>query len=77
MGAKVGPEEDKELNPYAGRWVALVRGKIVAQGATADQAAESARQIRSKEAPEIVFVPDTQTFFDNPLFECNSEEFTP
>ena len=69
MGAKIGPDEDKELTPYAGRWVALVRGKIVAQGATADQAAESARQLRSKEAPEIVFVPDTQTFFDNPIFE--------
>lgn len=69
MGAKIGPDQDKELTPYAGRWVARVRGKIVAQGATADQAAESARQIRSEEAPEIVFVPDTQTFFDNPLFE--------
>jgi len=69
MGVKIGPDEDKELTPYAGRWVARVRGKIVAQGATADQAAESARQMRSKEAPEIVFVPDTQTFFENPIFE--------
>jgi tRNA nucleotidyltransferase/poly(A) polymerase len=60
-------EDDKDLTPYAGRWVALVRGKIVAQGDTAEIAAHTARQSRTKETLEIVFVPDPHTSFDNPL----------
>lgn len=60
-------EDEKDLTPYAGRWVARVRGKIVAQGDTAEIAARAARQSRTKEAPEIVFVPDPHTAFDNPL----------
>jgi tRNA nucleotidyltransferase/poly(A) polymerase len=60
-------EDDKDLTPYAGRWVARVRGKIVAQGDTAEIAAHAARQSRTKEALEIVFVPDPHTSFENPL----------
>jgi tRNA nucleotidyltransferase/poly(A) polymerase len=63
-------DDEKDLTPYAGRWVARVRGKIVAQGETAEKAAHSARQSRSKEAPEIVYIPDPHTLFDNPLFEA-------
>lgn len=61
-------DDQKDLTPYAGRWVARVRGKIVAQGETAEDAAHAARQSRTKEAPEIVFVPDPRTLFDNPIF---------
>jgi hypothetical protein len=61
-------DDEKDLTPYAGRWVARVRGKIIAQGETADQAAQSARQSRPKENPEIVFIPDPHTLFNNPLF---------
>ncbi len=61
-------DDEKDLTPYAGRWVARVRGKVVAQGETADDAAQAARQSRTKEAPEIVFVPDPLTLFDNPIF---------
>ena len=63
-------EDDKDLTPYAGRWVARVRGRIVAQGETAEIAAHAARQSRTKEAPEIVFVPDPHTSFDTPLLEA-------
>jgi tRNA nucleotidyltransferase/poly(A) polymerase len=59
--------EDKELSPYAGRWVARVRGKIVAQGRTSDEAEKSARQNRPKELPVIEFVPPADTPFSNPM----------
>jgi putative nucleotidyltransferase with HDIG domain len=42
--------------PYAGRWVALVRGKVVAQGATREEAFNAARASRRKEKAEIVFM---------------------
>ena len=44
-------------SPYAGRWVARVRGKIVAQGGTPEQALQSAKKIRHKERPEIIYIP--------------------
>ena len=48
---------DPVLSPYYGRWVALVRGKIVAQGETREQVFQSARLSRRKEQPEIRFMP--------------------
>lgn len=42
---------------YAGRWVARLRGRIIAQGGTPDQA-RRASQSRYKEMPEIVFMPN-------------------
>ena len=44
-------------SPYAGRWVARVRGKIVAQGGTPEQALQTAQKIRHQERPEIIYVP--------------------
>ncbi len=44
-------------NAYAGRWVARVRGKIIAQGGTPEQARRAA-QSRFKETPEIIFMPN-------------------
>jgi poly(A) polymerase len=46
--------EDEEL--YAGRWVARMRGRIIAQGGTPSQA-RSAAQSRYKETPEIIYMP--------------------
>jgi tRNA nucleotidyltransferase/poly(A) polymerase len=43
-------------NAYAGRWVACVRGRIIAQGGTPEQARRAA-QSRFKETPEIIFMP--------------------
>ena len=51
--------QSDEAIAYAGRWVALVRGKIIAQGATRDQAFHAARQSRSKEEVEIRYMPVT------------------
>jgi len=43
-------------SPYAGRWVARLRGKIVAQGETPEQALLAAQHARHKERPEIIFM---------------------
>ncbi len=43
-------------SPYTGRWVARVRGKIIAQGLTPDEALRAAQQSRHKEKPEIIFM---------------------
>ncbi len=44
-------------SPYAGRWVARLRGKIIAQGGTPQQAYRAAKKSRHKEKPEIVYMP--------------------
>jgi len=44
-------------SPYAGRWVARVRGKIVGQGGTPEQALHAAQKSRHKEKPEIIYMP--------------------
>ncbi len=47
-----------ESNPsYAGRWVARVRGRIIAQGGTPEQALRASQGTRHKEKPEIVYMP--------------------
>lgn len=65
------PPEDAtpDPHPYAGRWVALVRGQVVAHGATPDQARRAAKQSRPKETPEIHFMPFPDSPFDSPLLE--------
>ncbi len=44
-------------SPYAGRWVARVHGRIVAQGGTPEQALHAAQISRHKEKPEIIYMP--------------------
>jgi tRNA nucleotidyltransferase/poly(A) polymerase len=44
-------------SPYAGRWVARVRGRIVGQGGTPRQALHAAQKSRHKEKPEIIYMP--------------------
>jgi len=49
------PELD--LRPYAGLWVALIRGRVVGVGLTAEEARTAAKLARPKEEPVIRFVP--------------------
>ncbi len=42
---------------YAGRWVAMVRGRVIAQGGTPEEALRASQSNRFKERPEIVFMP--------------------
>ncbi len=52
------PEESREpISPYAGRWVARLNGRIIAQGGTPEQALRAAKTSRHKERPEIHFMP--------------------
>ena len=48
---------DDSQSAYAGRWVARVRGRIVAQGGTPEQALHAAQKSRHKEKPEIIYMP--------------------
>lgn len=52
---------------YAGRWVARLHGKIVAQGRTPEEARRAAQHIRHKENPEITFMPPAQDFSESLL----------
>jgi putative nucleotidyltransferase with HDIG domain len=47
---------EQSPSPYIGRWVARVRGKVVAQGDTPEQALRASQQSRHKERPEIIFM---------------------
>jgi tRNA nucleotidyltransferase/poly(A) polymerase len=52
------PDEPQvPASPYAGRWVARLHGKIIAQGDTPEQALRAAQTSRHKERLEIVFIP--------------------
>jgi hypothetical protein len=46
-----------DLAPYAGRWVALVRGRVAGVGWTAEEARRAAKRCRPKEEPQVTFVP--------------------
>ena len=50
-------DDTQSTSAYAGRWVARVRGRIVAQGSTPEQALIAAQKSRHKERPEIVYMP--------------------
>ena len=50
-------DDSEAASAYAGRWVARVRGRIVAQGGTPEQALYAAQKSRHKERPEIVYMP--------------------
>jgi poly(A) polymerase len=60
-------ESSPPHSPYAGRWVARVRGRIVAQGGTPEQALRASQHSRYKEKPEIIFMP--ASFILPPLIE--------
>lgn len=50
----------KPAEAFAGRWVAKVRGKVIGQGGTPRQALQAAKLSRSKEIPQVEFVPSTK-----------------
>lgn len=55
---------------YAGRWVAFLRGRVVAQGATREQALAAARALRFKEMPELIYMPDSIPLITHPLLDA-------
>lgn len=60
-------DDPQAASPYAGRWVAKVRGRIVAQGGTPEQALHAAQKSRHKEKLEIIYMPIS--FSHSPLLD--------
>ena len=58
-----------ETNPYLGRWVAELRGKIIAQGGTPEQALRAAKKSRFKEKPQIRFMKGPLDINLPPLYD--------
>ena len=52
---------------YAGRWIALINGQIVAQGGTPNQVLQAARSNRFKEITEVKYVPTKEPLTFDPL----------
>jgi len=50
-----------ELEIYAGLWIALVRGRVVASGATAQETLLNCRAMRLKDEPVLRFIPEDLT----------------
>ncbi len=63
-----GKMEGEEQNAYAGRWVARLRGRVVAQGGTPEQARRAA-QSRFKETTEVLFMPTLYPLIFPPLLD--------
>jgi Family of unknown function (DUF5678) len=56
--AKESPALD--LSPYAGRWVAVVNGRVVAVGQTARDALLAAYYQRLKDEPALIWIPTAE-----------------
>jgi hypothetical protein len=47
----------RALSPYAGRWVAVVHGRVAGVGWTEEEARRAAKRTRPKEEPRVIFIP--------------------
>ena len=47
-----------DLTPYAGRWVAIVRGQITGVGSSEREARLASKHQRPKEEPRVIFVSE-------------------
>jgi tRNA nucleotidyltransferase/poly(A) polymerase len=66
-----------EWRSYAGRWIALIDGRVVAQGGTPSHALQAARAARYKEIPQVSYVPTTEPFVFSPRLEQISSILPP
>ena len=62
-------EQGDQYSPYAGRWVARIKGKIVAHGSTPEEARRAAQRSRYKEKPTITYMPPVQKLVISPLLD--------
>ena len=70
QGSSTSANEQGEQNsPYAGRWVARLRGKIIAHGGTPEQARRAAQRSRHKEKPTITYMPPVDSLKISPLLK--------
>lgn len=61
--------QTESLSAYRGRWIAQIRGQVVAQGGTPEQARAAALENRPKEKPEVTFVPTLQPLVYSPILQ--------
>lgn len=61
-GSRTPDDNIQSGAPYAGRWIARLRGKVIAQAGTPEQALRAARMSRHKETPEIIYMPTPFVF---------------
>ena len=57
MGGRQVVRGEPDLRPYAGRWGAIVRGRVADVGRTAREARRLAKRNWPKEEPWVLFVP--------------------
>jgi len=48
--------DELDLSPYAGRWIAIVRGQVAGVGLSPEEARRLAKRNRPREEAVIVFV---------------------
>ena len=48
--------DELDLAPYAGRWIAIVRGQVAGVGLSPEEAHRLAKHNRPREEPVVVFV---------------------
>jgi len=66
-----------DLSPYSGRWVALIRGRVVGQGGTPEQALQAAVNTRHKETPKVIYVSMSTPLHFSQIFEQIIDIFPP
>lgn len=60
---------DEKPDPYAGRWLARLKDKVIGQGGTPEQARQAAKASQFKEKPKIIYMPTTDALLFSPLLE--------
>ncbi len=74
---RIRPLNQDGMEPYAGRWVALLRDRVVGQGGTPEQARLAAQATRYKEFPKIVYVPTTYPLEFPPVLQKVADALPP
>jgi len=69
--------QQKDLSPYAGRWIACIADQIIGQGGTPEQALHAAQASRFKETPQITYVSPTPPLKIHPFLEKLAAYFPP
>jgi tRNA nucleotidyltransferase/poly(A) polymerase len=62
-------DSQAEGKAYAGRWVALLDGQVVAQGGTPEEAQRAAKALRPKERADIQYMPSRNPLLIPPIVE--------
>jgi len=55
---------DEDIEPYAGKWIAIVRRRVAGVGTTAQEARLAAKRNRPKDEPILLKVPEHGLHFD-------------